>query len=119
MEETEILEDEVLEEPTERVPIIRNIEFADGSTLEVEVNATTFITDEKPDIPEYAENVTVPDMDGEGTRSIAHAKFQECYGDDSRFWFTYVEIPEDEIWKNKIQSDIDYIAMMADVELEE
>jgi hypothetical protein len=125
MEDTEILEDDVQDEDVQDdvqedfvLEHEAKIIFNDGTELEVLVNATTFIVDDRDSVPEYAENVTVPDMDGEGTRTIRHAKLQECYSPDDRFYFYYEEISEDSIWKRQIRSDIDYIAMMSDVELE-
>lgn len=55
----------------------------------------------------------------EETKEFEYAQLLECASADGRYWFTFVEIPEDERIKKQMQANIEYIAMMSDIDLEE
>ena len=55
----------------------------------------------------------------EERREYNYAKLVECASVDGRYWFTFIEIPEEERTKKQMQANIEYIAMMADIDLEE
>ena len=93
------------------------ITFADGTEIKAEANATSYITDEKPVFGDLSE-VTI---DGTEGRTIKNARVLECASVDGRYWFGFQEIPKQDIVENEVvrqRGDIDYIAMMCDVELE-
>lgn len=94
------------------------ITFKDGTVLEAEKNASTYIVDSKPEFPADLSDVSVTGEGGDAA-VFAHAKVIECYPSDKRYWFTFLEETETERSAKKMQSDIEYIAMMSDIELEE
>ena len=57
---------------------------------------------------------------GKGTDyTINHAKLIQIMEYEGTWWFILAETPAEELMFEKISSDIDYIAMMVDVDLEE
>lgn len=57
--------------------------------------------------------------DGETTTEHEHVELVQCkqYGDE--YWFVLRELSEEELAAAKTQANIEYIAMMADIDLEE
>lgn len=92
------------------------ITFNNGFQLEAEQNASSFITDTKPDFPAGLSNVTVSSE--EFTTSYQHAEIIECASVDGRYWFALREVPESERRERQMQADIDYLAAMSGVNLE-
>lgn len=93
------------------------IVFKNGMEIEAELNGSSLIVDTKPDFPSDLSVVTVIATDGE--RTYNNAEIVECASVDDRYWFTVLEIPETERAARQIQANIEYIAMMADIDLEE
>lgn len=91
--------------------------FKNGMEIEAEQNASSLIVDTKPDFPADLSVVTVIGADGE--RTYNNAEIVECASVDDRYWFTILEIPEAERMARQTQANIEYIAMMADIDLEE
>lgn len=89
--------------------------FNDKTEINAEKNGTNFITDEKPTIPDDLTNVEIVE-DG-ATTVIKYAQFVECYPLDERYYFTFIETSSTELQFTKDRADIEYIAMMTDVEL--
>ena len=89
--------------------------FNDKSEINAERNGSNFITDAKPTIPDDLTNVEIVE-DG-ATTVIQNAQFVECYPLDERYYFTLIEISEAELQHIKDRADIEYIAMMSDIEL--
>ena len=97
----------------EKVKII----FNNGMEIQAEKNGNSLITDSRPDFPLDLSSVTVV---GAGTECIYnHAEVIECVSIDERFWFAFREIPESERAARQMQANIEYIAMMAEIDLEE
>lgn len=94
------------------------IRFANGKTIEAEQNATSLITDFQPTFPDDLSVVTVQESDG-AVRTYKNAKIVKCASIDGRYWFGIREVPESERIQKQMQANIEYIAMMADVDLEE
>ena len=91
--------------------------FSEGPEIEAEKNGNSYIVDEKPEFPTDLETVTIEEN---GTETELHnAQIIECASVDGRYWFTIQEIPEDTIEKATMKAQIDYIAMMTDIDLEE
>ena len=92
------------------------IKFNDGTELEVEVNGSSFIVDAKPDFPSDLTNITVTKEDTVDT--FTYAELVECFSIDGRYWFSFIEIPEQERLMKENTAKIEYIAMMSDIDLE-
>lgn len=92
------------------------IKFPTGEEIEVEQNGSSFIADSKPDFPKKITSVTISNKDGDVV--ISNAELIECAGIDDRYWFSFIEVPQEERTAKKMQANIEYIAMMTDVELE-
>lgn len=67
-----------------------------SGTLDVEVNATTFMVDEKPP-EELFEDLSVVKIQRDGNeRVISNGQFVECPEIDGKYCFTIVEIPDEQ-----------------------
>ena len=91
------------------------ITFKNGVEIEAEVNGSCYITDRKPDFPVDLSEVTA--TAGEDVKVIRNAEVNEAASVDGRYWFTLQELTEQELKDIKTQADIQYLAMMADIEL--
>ena len=92
------------------------VRFADGTSFNAEKNGDCLITNEAPTIPS---DLSVVEIIGEDTKTIEHAQYIECASVDGRCWFSFAEIPAEVRERNQMQANIEYIAMMTDVDLEE
>lgn len=95
--------------------------LADGTRLEnLTVNGDNFISE-----TELTEDVFLNNLDGvvidteNGRETHAHMELVQIITFQGAWWFVLRDITEAELANAKIRSDIDYIAMMTDVELEE
>lgn len=86
--------------------------FIDGSTLEAERNGSCFVTETKPELPEDLSRIEV--SDGE---IYEDCDFIECASPDNNYYFSFIKKPENSL--DKLQAQIEYIALMTDIELEE
>lgn len=93
------------------------ITFKNGMNIEAEENGSSLITDSRPEFPSDLSFVTVTRTDGE--RIYKDAEIIECASVDGRYWFSFREVPESERAARQMQANIEYIAMMTDVDLEE
>ena len=92
------------------------ITFNDGTIINADLNGNCYIVDTKPEFPRDLTNITVQ---GEKyNQTYQNGEIIECYSIDGRYWFGINEIPADVLKERKIQADIQYIAMMADIDLE-
>lgn len=91
------------------------IKFKNGTTVEAEVNGSCYIVDEKPAFPVDLSEVTV--TVGEDEKILYEAEVNEAASVDGRYWFALRELTEQELKDVKTQADIQYLAMMTDVEL--
>lgn len=91
--------------------------FKNGMEIKAEKNGNSLITERRPDFPLDLSYVTVI---GTGTEyTYKNAEIIESASIDGRFWFAFREIPETERAARQMQANIEYIAMMTDVDLEE
>lgn len=95
----------------EKVKII----FKNGKAVDAEVNGSCFITDRKPNFPVDLSEVRIESEAGECI--LAEIEVNEAASVDGRYWFNLRELTEQELRSVKIQADIQYLAMMTDVEL--
>jgi len=93
------------------------ITFLDGTEITAEQNNTSFIVDEQPEFPTDLTEVTIEGA--EGTKVLHYVDLVECASVDGRYWFTFLEVPKSVRIARKMQADLEYIAMMTDVELED
>lgn len=91
------------------------IKFKNGTTVEAEVNGNCYIVDEKPTFPADLSEVTV--TEGENESVLHEVEINESASVDGRYWFGLRELSEQELRDIKTQADIQYIAMMSDIEL--
>ncbi len=91
------------------------ITFNDGTKITAEVNGNSYIVNEKPEFPEDLTDVVVEEKGEE--KAIKDGRVVECASVDGRYWFAIIEIPEQERILTHLQSSVDYIAMMADIDL--
>ena len=98
------------------------ITLSDGTEINnLILNGNNFISDE--DITENTfarkmHEVTITDSEG-GEEVIENAELISLRKDDGKTWFIIRETPADILRERKTQADIQYIAMMTDVDLEE
>jgi len=70
--------------------------FENGNIIEAEQNGSCFITAEKPTFPTSLGRVKI---EGDEPRIIEHAQLVECASVDGRYWFTFIETPQDELYR--------------------
>jgi len=97
----------------EKVKIV----FKNGTEITAEENGTSLISDSRPDFPADLSSVTVI-RDGRG-HIYRNVEIIECASVDGRYWFSFREVPETERAARQMQANIEYIAMMAEINLEE
>ena len=103
--------------------MLATIKFKNGTEIEAELNGNNLILDQKQNFPSDLSEVTVTSDEGEWVFRNAH--IQETAHLDERYWFIFVEETEQERMEREftesdtsLQSQIDYIAMMTDVDME-
>lgn len=101
---------------------IFSISLSNGTTISnLELNGNNFISDTEITEEMFAGGLPEVHISGDkGTSyTINHAKLIQIMEYEGAWWFILAETPAEELLFEKISSDIDYIAMMADVDLEE
>ena len=91
------------------------IPFKDRTEITAEVNGSNYITNSKPSFPDDLTDITIDE--GGSKRTIENGRVIECAPMDNRYWFAIIEIPEQERILTHLQSSIDYIAIMADIDI--
>lgn len=96
------------------------ITLADGTEIsDLALNGNNYISDSKLTEDLFAGNlgsITVEDSDGQ-KRTIKNVELSSLREEGSKTWFVLNEIPESILKERKAAADIQYIAMMCDVEL--
>ena len=97
------------------------ITLADGTTLEgLTLNGNNYVSGNPLTEADFAGklgHVTI--SDGEITTVMEHAVLVQCKKYDKEYWFVLRELSAEELMAAKTQANIEYIAMMADIDLEE
>lgn len=95
------------------------ITLADGTILsDLSMNGDNFIS--KTPISEdiFEGNLyTVAISDGEETSTIKNMELLNLTQEGEEYWFILLEIPPKELRFRQMESNLEYIAMMSDVEL--
>jgi hypothetical protein len=97
-----------------------DVKLADGLTL----NGTNYVSKDEVDVSGLPKvfKLTVKDSDGNTTEEFEHAKLlqQVQYAwDDNKWYLAFAPVSEQEIINAKMQSNLEYLAMMADVDIDE
>lgn len=96
--------------------------LADGTELKgFTKNGDNYITDTKVDEDVFEGNLdTLTVTNGEDdTRELTNAQLIQQIEFDGKYWLCFREKSEQEIKEERINSQIEYLAMMTDVDLEE
>ncbi|MBO5627494.1 MAG: hypothetical protein J5965_00255 [Aeriscardovia sp.] len=98
--------------------------YADGVKLAegLTINGTNYVSKTEVDVSGLSKvfRLTVKNNDGNTTEEFEHAKLlqQVQYAwDDNKFYLAFAPVSEQEIKNNEFQSNLQYLAMMADLEL--
>lgn len=98
------------------------IELADGTTLEdLDLNGNNFISSKKLTEDVFEDNlahVVMTDSDGKTEEhfNMALVQIQKV---GTKYWFVLRHLTEQEVKDARVQANIEYIAMMADIDLDE
>lgn len=98
---------------------IYKITLADGSEIEnLTLNGDNFISKTRITEAMFLNNCS-PLIISDGTNNEVHeqAELIQLSKTNEEYWFAFRDISVDELEKMKMQSDIEYVAMMAGVEL--
>lgn len=96
------------------------ITLADGTVIsDLERNGDCFISNTEVTLPDAGMSEVIASADGETDSIWTNAALVVCASIDDRFWFTFRELSENELWKLKIEAQTQYLAMMSDIDLEE
>lgn len=87
------------------------------------MNGTNYVSEEQVDTSAWPPTfrLTATDEDGNITETIEHAKLiqQETYSwDPGKFYLAFTAVSAQEIANAQLQSEIEYLAMMADIDLD-
>jgi hypothetical protein len=94
------------------------VKLAEGLTL----NGTNYVSKTEVDVSGLPKvfRLTVKNNDGNTTEEFEHARLlqQVQYAwDDNKFYLAFAPVSEQEVKNNEFQSNLQYLAMMADLEL--
>lgn len=97
------------------------ITLADNTVLDnLTLNGNNFVSKTAVQASLFVGNcspMTISDGETEEVHEFAELVQVKQYGDE--YWMVFRDIPENERKEAKVRSDVDYIAMMTDVDLEE
>ena len=95
------------------------ITLSDGTAIEnLSLNGTNYIS-QTPVNPEVFSGNCSPMIisDGENNELHMHAELIQIIQHNNEYWIAFRDIPKQELESIKLRSDIDYIAMMTDTDL--
>lgn len=99
---------------------VYKIILADGTEIaNLKLNGNNYISSQKIDASIFADNCS-PVIISDGVKEDTHNNMelvQITEQNVGEYWFVLRDIPENELAKIKMQSDIEYVAMMSGVEL--
>jgi hypothetical protein len=95
------------------------VKLADGLTL----NGTNYVSKDEVDVSGLPKvfKLTVKDSKGNITEEIEHARLlqQVQYAwDDNKFYLAFAPVSEQEIMNAEFQSNLEYMAMMMDLDID-
>jgi hypothetical protein len=91
---------------------------------DLSMNGNNYVSETEVDTSDWPPvfTLTATDSDGNVTEHIEHAKLiqQECYAwDGGRYYLAFAAVSPQEIANADLQSQIEYLAMMSDIDLDE
>jgi hypothetical protein len=101
------------------------ITLADGTQLEnLRLNGNNFISDTKITADIFNGNLSKVVIEGiedgkESVQEYEHMELVQIVHYEDGYYFVLRELSQDELDKIKTQADIEYLAMMSDIDLEE
>lgn len=101
------------------------ITLADGTRLEnLRLNGNNFISDTKITADIFNGNLSKVVIEGiedgkETVQEYEHMELVQIVHYEDGYYFVLRELSQDELDKIKTQADIEYLAMMSDIDLEE
>lgn len=98
---------------------IYKITLADGAVIDnLKLNGNNFISKTRIAAEMFLDNCSpVIISDGDNDEVHENVELVQLSEMNGEYWFVLRDIPTDELEKIKMQSDIEYVAMMAGVEL--
>lgn len=96
------------------------ITLADGTELnDLEMNGNNFISAARIDQVLFENNCSpVTISDGENTETHDNMTLVQVTRMGDKYWFILRDMTEDELYKIKVQADLEYLAMMTNVDLD-
>lgn len=87
------------------------------------INGTNYVSESEVDTSKWPETFAMKAVDSEGnvTEQHDHARLiqQVPYDwDEGKFYFAFAVISEEEVIQAKMQSQLEYLAMMTDVDID-
>lgn len=101
------------------------ITLSDGTQLEnLKLNGNNFISEEKIVEDDFKGKLSKVIIEGitdgqEVKQEYQHMELVQIVHNKDGYYFVLRELSEEELYKIKTQADIEYLAMMADIDLEE
>jgi len=101
-------------------PIIYEITLADGTKLKnLQLNGNNWVSPTELTEADFEDKLsTVTFTDGKNTYTHENMRLAQVMHYTDGWYFILLDIPKEELEKMKTQADIQYIAMMANVDLE-
>lgn len=95
------------------------ITLEDGTVIDnLHLNGNNFISQEPIDQEIFYGNLgTVIISNGENEETHKNMELIKLDKIDDNYWFILMEIPESKIFMAKLRSDMDYLAMMTDINI--
>lgn len=76
------------------------IKFNDGTEITAKVNGSCYITEKKPAFPADLTGLVIEE-DG-SAKEYENAVLVECASVDGKYWFSFIEKPEEQVLKEQI-----------------
>lgn len=98
---------------------IYTIILDDGTQIsELRLNGNNFISAKPIDVSMFEDNLASVIINDEERKEV-HGQMElvQITQTNGEYWFVIIDVPESELRLRRIQATIDYIAMMADVDI--
>lgn len=101
------------------------ITLSDGTTIEnLGLNGNNFVSETEITADMFTDKLSKVTIEGKENgqdvkQEYEHMELVQIVKYDDGYYFVLRELSQDELSKIKIQADIEYIAMMADIDMEE
>lgn len=98
---------------------IYKVILSDGTILDnLTLNGNNFVSKSEIDSSVFTDNLSVVTInDGENDEVHHNMRLIRCYTFDGMWWFILNDISKEEMDREKLRSDMEYLAMMINVDL--